>query len=87
MRITVNVDNDVLEAAREMAYVRQISTGQALSMFARRGLAISIGTRRDPVGGLLVFDVPDDIPNITPEMVGRAEELEDLRYARYVRGQ
>ena len=52
-------------------------------MLARRGLATRIGTRRDPVSGLLVFDVPEDAPTVTPEIIERAEELEDLRYAKY----
>jgi hypothetical protein len=44
---------------------------------------VRVGTRRDPVSGLLVFDVPDDGPEITPEMVERAQEIEDLEYAQY----
>jgi hypothetical protein len=83
MRTTLNVDDDILETAREMAYFRQISVGEALSMLARRGLAAGVGTRRDPVSGLLIFDVLDDAPAFTPEIVERAEELEDLRYAKY----
>lgn len=85
MRTTVNVDDDVLATAREMAYVRQISVGEALSMLARRGLAARLGTRRDPVSGLLVFDVPEDAPEVTPEIIERAEELDDLQYAKHLR--
>ena len=83
MRTTLNVDDDILETAREMAYFRQISVGEALSMLARRRLATRVGTRRDPVSSLLVFDVPDDAPALTSEIVERAEELEDLRYGTY----
>jgi hypothetical protein len=83
MRTTLNVDDDILETAREVAYFRQISVGEALSMLARRGLATRVGTRRDPVSGLLVFDVPDDAPALTSEIVERAGELEDLRYGTY----
>ena len=83
MRTTLNVDDDILETAREVAYFRQISVGEALSMLARRGLAARVGTRRDPVSGLLVFDVADDVPALTPEIVERAEELEDLRSGKY----
>lgn len=83
MRTTLNVDDDVLETARELAYFRQISVGEALSMLARRGLAARMGTRRDPVSGLLVFDVPEDAPALTPEIIERADELEDLRYAKH----
>ena len=83
MRTTLNVDDDVLESAREVAYFRKISVGEALSMLARRGLATRVGTRRDPVSGLLVFDVPEDAPALTPEIIERADEMEDLRYAKY----
>jgi hypothetical protein len=85
MRTTLNVDDDVLEAAKGMAYIRQISIGEALSLLARRGMSARLGTRRDPVSGLLVFDTPDDALDITPEMVERAQELEDLEYAKYFR--
>lgn len=85
MRTTINVDDDVLETAREMAHVRQISVGEALSMLARRGLAARIGTRRDPVSGLLIFDVPEDAPELTPEIIERAEEQDDLQHATHFR--
>ncbi len=85
MRTTLNVDDDILETARELAHFREIPVGEALSMLARRGLATRMGTRRDPVSGLLVFDVPDDVPALTPEVIDRAEEREDLRYAKYFR--
>ena len=85
MRTTLNVDDDVLAAARDMAFIRQISIGEALSKLARQGMNSRIGTRRDTVSGLLIFDVPDDAPQITLEMVERAQELEDLKYAKYFR--
>jgi hypothetical protein len=44
-----------------------------------------VGTRRDPVSGLVVFDVPDDAPKVTPEVIEGAQELEDLEYAKYFR--
>ena len=44
-----------------------------------------VGARRDAVSGLLVFDVPDDSPQTTSEIVERAQELEDLEYATYFR--
>ena len=85
MRTTLNVADDVLEVAKEMAYIRQISVGEAVSMLARRGMNVPVGTRKDPVSGLFVFDVPDDAPELTQEMVERAQELEDLEYAKYFR--
>ena len=83
MRTTLNVADDVPEVAKEMAYIRQISVGEALSMLARRGMNIPVG--RDPINGLLVFDVPEDAPELTQEMVERAQELEGLEYAKHFR--
>jgi hypothetical protein len=87
MRTTLNVDDDILDIAKDMAFVRQISVGEAISMLARRGLTVphGTGTRRDPISGLWVFDVPDDAPLITNAMVERAQELEDHEYAKHFR--
>lgn len=38
MRTTVNLDEDVLQAARELAVVRRSTLGQVLSELARKGL-------------------------------------------------
>ncbi len=38
MRTTVNLDDDVLRAARELAALRRVSMGQVLSELARKGL-------------------------------------------------
>lgn len=69
MRTTLNVADDILAAARTLASERGTSVGQALSEMARRGL-------RPPLGkddsGIPVFQVDDDAPLITPEMVERA---------------
>jgi hypothetical protein len=43
MRTTLNIDEDVLWAAREMAAVRGTSTGRALSELARQALSPSDG--------------------------------------------
>lgn len=87
MRTTLNVDDDILEVAKDMAFVRQISIGEAVSMLARHGLTTpgETGMRRNPVSGLWVLDVPDDAPVITNEMVERAQELEDREYAKHFR--
>jgi hypothetical protein len=39
MRTTVDVDDDVLQAAREIAASRQKTIGEVLSELARKGLA------------------------------------------------
>lgn len=76
MRTTLNVDDDVLQVAKQIADVHRISVGQALSDLARRGLKTPMGIRKDPISGFWVFDVPDDAPLVTMEAVQRAIDQE-----------
>jgi hypothetical protein len=85
MRTTLNVDDDVLDAAKSLPDIRQISIGQALSELARKGLNAHLRMKRDAVSGFWIFDVPSDAPKITPEDVQRALGAEDLEYAKYLR--
>jgi hypothetical protein len=78
MRTTLNVEDDVLEFAKNLAESRKISVGQAVSELARKGIKTRIGTRRDSVSGLIVFDTPDDAPEITMESVQEALDQADL---------
>lgn len=73
MRTTLQIDDDVLEAARAIADAEQIPIGAALSRLARRGLRSAT-----PITGtdLPMFDVPADAPAITPAMVEEALEAE-----------
>jgi hypothetical protein len=45
MRTTLDIDADVLQAAKEIAEVRGITAGRALSDLARAGLAPKRGAR------------------------------------------
>jgi hypothetical protein len=78
MRTTLNIDDDVLEIAKSVADVNRISLGQAMSDLARRGITAPVGTRRDPVSGLLVFDVPANAPTVSTEDVQQAIDRDDL---------
>ncbi len=69
MRTTLEIDDDVLAAARELAKEERRSLGSAISALARRGLAPA---RVDSAGGLPVIRVPAGAPAITAEMVRRA---------------
>lgn len=69
MRTTLDVDDDVLSAARSLAHERHLSLGRALSELARHGLRARRPAREH---GLPVFAVDDDAPLITPEMVRNA---------------
>jgi hypothetical protein len=85
MRTTLNVDDDILDVAKNIALVRQISVGQALSDLARRGMKTPVGLKRDPVSGFWVFDVPEGASRITSEDVQRALDSEDLESAESFR--
>lgn len=71
MRTTLNLDDDVMEAARSIAYSERRPLGQVVSELARRGLA----PRTERIGdedGFPVFHVADGAPVITGDMVEAA---------------
>ena len=70
MRTTLNIDDDVLRAARALAKDRQTSLGKVVSDLLRRALAPErAATYRDDVP---VFHVSEGATPITPEMVRQA---------------
>ena len=69
MRTTLDIDDDVVAAARELAAGERRSIGSVISELARRGLAPA---RIDADGDLPVIRVPAGAAPITPEMVRRA---------------
>jgi hypothetical protein len=69
VRTTLNLDDDVVAAARELAAGEKRSLGSVISELARRGLTPA---RVDSNGDLPVIRVPAGTPPITPEMVRRA---------------
>jgi hypothetical protein len=72
MRTTLEIDDEVLAAARSVARAEGKSIGKVISDLARRGLAPRRARRsRD---GFPVFDVSDDAAPLTLEMVKRADE-------------
>ncbi len=73
MRTTVDLDPDVLQAARSIARSQGLSLGRALSDLARRGLA---PRREASRRGFPVFRVSADAPVLTPEMVAEAQDDE-----------
>lgn len=69
MRTTLELDDDVLAAAREMAAASGRSLGSAVSDLLRKGLMpAAVATE----GDLPVIHVPAGTPPITPAMVRRA---------------
>ena len=69
MRTTLELDDDVVAAARELAAVERRTLGSVISELARRGLTPA---KVDTAGALPVIRVPAGTPPITPEMVRRA---------------
>ncbi len=65
MRTTLNVDDDVLLAARQRAALEGTSVGEALSAMAREGLR-SAKSRRTRNGVQLI---PNAKRRVTPEIV------------------
>lgn len=72
MRTTLQIDDDILNAARSLAETEQRSLGEVISSLARRGLAPQ--PQEDSDHGFPVFSVPADATPITPQMVRRAAE-------------
>ena len=73
MRTTLDIDDDVIAAARELARNEGTSIGAVVSDLARRGLAPARVERRH---GRPVIRAPAGAPPITPEMVRRALDEE-----------
>lgn len=73
MRTTLNLDAEILEAARRIAAARNRSVGDVISDLARAGLrrAASADGTRD---GFPVFAVPADAPLLTAEDVRRDDD-------------
>jgi len=69
MRTTLELDDDLLAAARDMAAVEHRSLGAVISDLARRGLTPA---RVEANGDLPVIRVPAGTAAITPAMVRRA---------------
>jgi len=68
VRTTLEIDNDVIAAARELASTEGRSLGSVVSDLIRKGLTPA---KVDTVDGLPVIRIPAGSPPITPEMVRR----------------
>lgn len=73
MRATLNIDDEILEAARSIAEERRLSVGAVLSELARRGLQWTDAGRRGRKG-FPVFDVSRDGTPLTLDRVKRHED-------------
>lgn len=74
MRTTINLDEDVLEAAKQYADSRDLPLGKAVSDLVRRGLNAPVPTKI--VNGIRVVILPKGSPKIETEKVKRLLEDE-----------
>lgn len=72
MRTTLNIDDDLLKAAKSIAAARSKAVGAIISELAWKGLRASARTRRK--SGLPTFRLPADAHPITLEDVKRMED-------------
>jgi predicted transcriptional regulator len=75
VRITINIDDDVLRAARELARRENKTAGRVISELARQALAASLpagGEDAKPVHGFRPFPRRGEI--VTNEMIDRLRE-------------
>ncbi|REJ73749.1 MAG: hypothetical protein DWQ36_17415 [Acidobacteria bacterium] len=70
MRTTLEIDDDVLRAARVLARERETSLGSVVSDLARRGLKAGPGSGSR--SGLPVFEIREDAAVFGPEEVADA---------------
>ncbi len=72
MRTTVNLPDDVYEAARSVAASKRLSLGEALAQLVRQGLTPPV--ELDTEKAFPSFVVPSDAEPITLEHTLRAED-------------
>lgn len=74
MRTTLQIDDDVYQAAKDIAEAEQKSVGEVLSSLARRALAPrNYGTDEE---GIPAFVVSENVAPMTLQMVRKALEDE-----------
>jgi hypothetical protein len=76
MRTTLNLDKDVLDAAKALAEKRRVPVGEVVSELARRGLS----SGRKPAqtrNGFKLFSAQPNSPLVTPELVKELLEETD----------
>lgn len=72
MRTTIDIEEDVLRAAKEIARQRRMTVGQVLSDLARKSL-----TRKSPVSkkhGVPLFPIQRDAGVVTLELVNQLRD-------------
>jgi hypothetical protein len=88
MRTTLDIDDDILQAAKELARAKKKTAGQVLSELARKGL-----TQPRTGSRLTEVRIVDGIPVlpargavVTKELIDRLIEEEDLEAIEFATG-
>lgn len=76
MRTTINLDKDVLDAAKALAKKRRAPLGEIVSELARRGLSSGQKPAKTR-NGFKLFSVRSDAAPVTPELVRELLEETD----------
>ena len=84
MRTTMNIDDEALNLARELAEQSRISLGDAASFLIKRGLAVSLPHRER--NGFALFNVDSGTPPFGPADIERAVQQEDEDLSRFFNG-
>jgi hypothetical protein len=69
MRTTLDIDDSILAAAKEIAGASNSSAGAVISDLARKGLSLVAGKRNRRKSGFPVFSVPRDARPLTSAAV------------------
>jgi hypothetical protein len=75
MKITVSLEDEVIQMIRDYAAARNLSLGAAASDLIRKGIETPLSVRL--VNGICVVDLPADSPSVTAE---RVKELLDEEF-------
>ena len=75
MRTTLQIDDEILQAARSLAKAENTTVGRVISDLARKGLRPRLEEAES--SGFPLFQVSPDAPPITPEMVKRANKSDE----------
>jgi hypothetical protein len=74
VRTTLDIDNDILQAAKEIAATQRSTAGKVLSELARRALAPGSGGRRRERQGVPVLPARQGATPVTLEIVNRLRD-------------
>jgi predicted DNA-binding ribbon-helix-helix protein len=72
MRTTIDLEEDVLLAAKELARQRGVSIGRVLSDLARQALAST--ARSDMRNNLPLFPIQSNARVVTPELINQLRD-------------